>query len=385
MTIETMTSAERVATALAFEKPDRVPVVPFLCKSTAANYCGVSRAQVERDLELGLQCMLRTFDDVGGWDALNLDMPDTALANVLLWQQPLEWKVPGVDLPEDAVLQCHEREVMTVEDYDKVIEEGFAKFYYDDLIYRIYPLEPGSVAEEIRKLEAFYGDRCVPEWESRGVAPYLSSVSWCNHPFFELCLARSFTKFTEDLFYRPELVEKALGRMADEWIGEHAAGAKEAPEKCAYLVEERASAFYYPLSVFERFWWPLTVKFVNAMWSEGAVTVMHLDNDWSKNLPYWKRDLPRGSYMIQLDGTTDIFAAKNLLQGHAMFCGDLPASLQALGSTEAVEGYCKRLIDEVGYEGGYFLTTGCDTAPDCKPENLRAMVQTGKTYEFSRR
>jgi transposase len=65
---------------------------------------------------------------------------------------------------------------------------------------------------------------------------------------------------------------------------------------------------------------------------------------------------------------------KALLRGHAMFHGDVPAALQTLGSVEEVENYCTRLIDEVGYEGGFVLGTGCDTAPECKFENLRALV-----------
>ena len=56
------------------------------------------------------------------------------------------------------------------------------------------------------------------------------------------------------------------------------------------------------------------MEFVRAMWSRRVVTVMHLDTDWGKNLAYFRRDLPKGSYVLQLDSTTDIFAAKELLR-----------------------------------------------------------------------
>ena len=42
------------------------------------------------------------------------------------------------------------------------------------------------------------------------------------------------------------------------------------------------------------------------------MTVFHLDTDFGKNLPYWKQ-LPKGSYVLELDSTTDIFAAKQAL------------------------------------------------------------------------
>lgn len=126
---DTISGAERLATSLAFEKPDRVPVVPLFVKATAANYCGVSQAVADRDPEVALQCMLKTFDDVGGWDALYSDCPDTAMMQVLFWQVPLRWRVPGVDLPEDALPQVVETEVMTVADYDRIIEAGWSDFY----------------------------------------------------------------------------------------------------------------------------------------------------------------------------------------------------------------------------------------------------------------
>jgi methylmalonyl-CoA mutase cobalamin-binding domain/chain len=61
--------------------------------------------------------------------------------------------------------------------------------------------------------------------------------------------------------------------------------------------------------------------------------------------------------------------------------GDVPASLLSLGKPEEVHAYCKRLIDEVGDGWGFMLTTGCECPIDVKPENLRAMVDTGRTYQ----
>lgn len=382
MASETMTSAERLDAALAFDKPDRVPVVPRLVKSTAAAYCGVSQAAAEQDMELALQCMLKIFDDIGGWDAPYLDIPDTAEVEILACQFPLQWMIPGVDLPEDALLQCHEKEVLTVDDYSRIIEEGFLRFYYDEYVYRIHDFPRDSVDETMRKQKQFYDDRCVPEWNKRLVSAYTCFLG--NHPFFELSLARSLERFIEDVYYRPHIVLEAIECMTVELITKTVSEIRQSniKPKCAEVVEERVT--YFPPEVFERFWWPYSVQFVEAMWSEGVVTSFHLDTDWGRYLQYFKRDLPSGSYMVQLDSTTDIVAAKELLRGHALFHGDVPATLQSLGSAHDVEVYCKMLIDKVGYEGGFILGTGCDTPPDCKFENLLSMVETAKKYELSR-
>jgi len=58
--------------------------------------------------------------------------------------------------------------------------------------------------------------------------------------------------------------------------------------------------------------------------------------------------------------------------------------LLSLGNTEEVEAYCRELIDRVGGDGGFILGTGCCVPPNCKPENFRAMIQTGKSYELSK-
>lgn len=66
MAVESMSRAERVACAMAMEKPDRVPVVPQLETGSCLNYCGVSPAKGYNDTNLAYECMLKTFDDFGG-------------------------------------------------------------------------------------------------------------------------------------------------------------------------------------------------------------------------------------------------------------------------------------------------------------------------------
>ena len=377
---ETMSRWERVVATVAMEKPDRVPVVPLLCKTAALTLQGLTQGQGNLDIDLAMRAMVDTFDEYGGWDALYLEIPDTEAFQTLFWKQPLRFLVPGKDIPEDQVMQAFEREVLQVEEYGRIAEEGWDKFYYDEYVYRITDYPPGQVSPVMADLEAWAG-QAVRVWDERDVKPLYGSAD--PHPFFKLCLARSLIKFTEDLYYRPEMVEMALKPMVEETIEALLKGCKQNESNITLLVDERASAFYYPLHIFERFWWPYTVQIVDALFSEGIVTAMHLDTDWSKNLPYFKQ-LPKGSYILQLDSMTDIFAAKEALAGQAIFHGDLPPAMQAIGVPQEVEAYCKRLIDEVGYDGGLILGTGCEVAPDCKPENFRALIETGKSYEFSK-
>jgi methanogenic corrinoid protein MtbC1 len=138
------------------------------------------------------------------------------------------------------------------------------------------------------------------------------------------------------------------------------------------------------MDVFERFEWPFLQRYVDAFVSEGILPWLHFDTDWGMNLPHLKQ-LPKGKCVCDLDGTTDIFRAKEILGGHMCISGDVPAALLSLGEPEQVADYCKRLIDEVGEGGGFMLTSGCECPIDVRPENLRAMVETGKHYRGRKR
>jgi uroporphyrinogen-III decarboxylase len=195
---------------------------------------------------------------------------------------------------------------------------------------------------------------------------------------------RSLISFTKDLYYEPEPFERALRKMTEDLIAKQIDMVKASGIGVWLLVEERASGFFYPPAIFERFWWPYTRQIIDACWSEGIVTVFHLDQNWDKNVSYF-RELPRGSAVLALDSATDIFAARRVLGDHLCLWGDVSASLLSIGKPAEVSAYCKRLIDEVGANGGFILGSGCSVPPNVRPENFRSMIETGKTYELSRR
>jgi uroporphyrinogen-III decarboxylase len=203
------------------------------------------------------------------------------------------------------------------------------------------------------------------------------------HPFFNLSLTRGMVNFAEDVFFRADLVEKAIAKMTPECIESTLARAKANQRIILTFAEERAGGFFFPLDVFERLWLPYALQFVEAMHAEGIVTVFHLDACFDKNIPYFKQ-FPKGSIIVDLDGSTDIFKAREVLGDQVCLGGDVEAALLCLGTPEEISAYCKRLIDEVGRNGGLSLNVGCSVPYAVKPENFKAFLETGKTYELSR-
>lgn len=385
MASETMTSQERVQAAIRLEKPDRVPIAILATAAPFARISGMAAAEFYSDEEKALDAIYKVFDDVGGWD---LDLGSLTgksimmIKTVMTLALGLRLAYPGMELPDDYAYQACEEEVLKPEDYDTIAEIGWVKFMTEDFVFRILDITPAELNQTLNEIiPSFF--KGMDEWAKRGVVTMYPPSPFTCHPFFRLSLGRSMVKFTEDLYYNPDKIDKALKTMTREFIDTTINSSKMFDNDIALVVEERAGGFFYPPKIFERFWWPYTAEIVDALWSEGIVTWFHLDTSWDRNIPYFKQ-LPRGSAILALDGTSDIFAAKEVLRNHLCLSGDVQASLLSLGKPEEVESYCKRLIDEVGGDGGFFLSSGCELPAAIKPENLQAMLRTGNTYELSK-
>ena len=383
---ETMTSKERVMAAMQLEKPDRVPIDILASAAPFARIAGITPAEFFSNEEKASDAIKKVFEYTGGWDLDLASITSNSLAAAKIGATlalGIKLAFPGTELPDDYSYQACEEEVLKPEDYDTIAEIGWQKFMFEDFAFRILDITSEDLQRTLVELAPFFF-KAIDEWRKRGVVTLYPVTPFVTHPFFRLSLGRSMIKFTEDLYYNPEMVEKAMKTMTRELIEEWIAGSKMFDQKFAFIIEERAGGFFYPPKIFERFWLPYTLEIVDALWSEGIVTWFHLDACWDKNIPYFKQ-FPRGSAVLALDGTTDIFAAKEVLRNHLCLAGDVHPALLSLGKPEEVEAYCKRLIDEVGPDGGFILSSGCEIPAAVTMENWRAMVQTGRNYEFSKK
>jgi uroporphyrinogen-III decarboxylase len=192
-------------------------------------------------------------------------------------------------------------------------------------------------------------------------------------------MSRTLTQFTMDLYEAPDKVKAAMDASCDDFIQNALDVVALTKIPLVFIVLERGSGFYYRPDIFEKFEWPYLQRYVDAFISEGLTPWFHFDTDWGINLPYLKQ-LPKGKCVCDLDSTTDIFKAKEILGGHMCISGDVPAALLTLGTPDDVRSYCEKLIDEVGKDGGFFLTTGCECPMDAQFENVKTMIDTAKSY-----
>ena len=128
----------------------------------------------------------------------------------------------------------------------------------------------------------------------------------------------------------------------------------------------------------ERFVFPYMKKMAEALVDAGITPVLHLDQDWTRDLERF-REFPAKSCIMNLDGMTDIRKAKEVLGDHMAIMGDVPASLLTTANPEDVREYVKGLVDLFG-QTGLIICTGCDAPDMAKPENAEAMIAAAREY-----
>ncbi len=382
MTKEAMTSRERVEAAIRLERYDRVPVAPLVDVMFPSRHKGMTVAYGISHWREGFQAIVDVFEEVGGWDAMilpgySLALTPSVAAGIMAALGSGRYKFPGQDpaVSIDSQPQYEEREVLVVEDYDEIIKlgwSGFAKKHRERLTH----FSADSIISWTKRQTSHY-IREKETWEAKGIPSLCGAV--IESPLMFFSTKRSLVEFTKDLYRIPDKVQAAMDAVVDEFIAEAIGAARLTGIPGVMLVLERGGGFYYPLKIFERFEFPYMKRMVEAFAAEGLLTVMHFDQDWTLNLPYF-RELPKKACICELDSTTDIFKAKEILKDHMCIMGDVPASLFSIGTPQDVEAYCIKLIDTIGKGTGFILSSGCTVPADAKFENFKAMIDVAKSY-----
>ncbi|MDP6560371.1 MAG: uroporphyrinogen decarboxylase family protein [Candidatus Binatia bacterium] len=369
-----MSSEERIQAAIDLKETDRVPIT-MMCPFFAARYAGIPAEEFMDDKEKYHYAMDRTFDDFGGWDAMwatgGIDYVNSA------FMFGMKMRYPGKDLPADTPFQLVEEPIIDVEDYDVILERGWSAFS-GEIMARVRPELFGGAERRQRIKEARVTwsaqlARDIRRWQERGVAPIVGGFT--GFPFATLSLMRGLEDLTVDLYRVPDKVQAVLEDIAEKAIGSGIAQVKASGIRRVFIADTRSCAGMLSLKFFERFSFPFMKKIVSTFAEEGIVSVLHFDQDWTRNLPYFL-EFPPKSCILQLDGATNIFRAKEVLGEHMCIQGDVPASLLALGTPGEVKEYIQRLIEEVGRGGGYILSSGCEVPVNARPENVRAMLES---------
>lgn len=367
--IGTMTNEERLLKTIRLEKTDKL-----LCGPAISNFVATYTGQTIKDLmydgERAARAYERTFDELGGWEIIS-GGPNSV---EMLLTNHLKVRLPGRELPDDAIFQYVEEEVMLPEDYDFVVENGFKAL--NDMLYQ--RTHPEQTPEERQRLLAQAAKRAKAhneKWAARGLARLHGGI--VNRAFGRFSSGRSFAKFAMDMRRMPDKVKAAIEASRPDIIADAKRLADTSGCRRLFVGGSRDSSTFISPKQFEEFVFPDLLEIVNALTAADIDIVFHLDNDWTGFLSYFK-EFPRGRCIMDIDGSTDIFKAKEILGDHMAIMGDVPPALLTLGTPEQVFDYCKKLVEVVGEGGGFVLDSGCELPFNSKPENVKALLKVGR-------
>jgi hypothetical protein len=339
----------------------------------APRYMGMSVDEYCADPEARVRVTLGAMERLGGLDGLN-SVPigyNTVGLSTLWLSRVLK---PGRDLPPDALWQVQEAEVMTVDDYDTIIERGWDAFLKD---YMPRVADPAEL-DANRAWSRENASRVVETFRAHGYVAMSGGDT--SIPFEFLCGGRSMKQFFLDLYRRPDKVQAAMDVMVPDLIRAGISSAKRTGIPRVWVGGWRSASALVAPRLWERFVLPYFVKIIEALADAGVVSILHFDQDWTRDLARL-REFPAKMCILNLDGMTDVRKAKQVLGDRMAIMGDLPAAMFSAGTPEQVRAYVRDLVCDVG-PSGLILAPGCDAPIDTRPENMEAWIAA--CHEFGK-
>lgn len=370
-----MNSKQRIEAVVNLEAPDRVPVGPLL-DHFAATYTGITNQELMEDGDKRIAAFMKTMKELGPWDITY--MGETANP-VLLLGAPARVHLPGKELPPDEIHQFEEFELLTPDDYELLLKLGLTRFLRA-VTKRLYP-QIGTL-KGIGMLVSFILESKKHIKMIKATGTQIACGFIIPGPLFEyFSIGRSMGPMCMDLYDRPEKIKAAGMAYAKAFTAMAIRSAKLMQVPRVFIGLSRSSPAMISPAHFEEFVLPDLEYMVNTLIDADITPLFHCDTDWTRCLHFFKR-FPEKKCILELDGHTDIFKAKEILGDRMCIMGDVPAYLSAFGKKDEVMKYCKRLIGEVGKGGGFILSSGCSIPANAKAENVRALFEAAEEWGY---
>jgi len=363
----------RIERTVNMQPVDRIPVI-FMGIAFAPRFMGMPIARFCADPDARVEVTLQAMDRLGGehgFDGIN-SLPAGRITAALssLWLSRIA--VPGRELPDNSLWQVQEAQVINDEDYDTIIDQGW-RVFLDSYLPRIIDVKE---IEENKEWVRNNLASVISQFRDHSYVPI--SFGATTIPFECLCGGRSMQQFFLDLYRKPDKVKAALDVIQPSLVQAGINAARLSGIRGVWVGGWRSASSLLSPKLWERFVFPYFLETVTALAENGLVSVLHFDQNWTRDLVRL-REFPARSCILNLDGMTDIRQAKAILGDHMAIMGDVPSSLFSIGTPDEVYNYVRDLVRDVG-PTGLLLCPGCDAPIDTKPENMEAFIIASKEY-----
>ncbi|SDC26955.1 MULTISPECIES: uroporphyrinogen decarboxylase family protein [unclassified Candidatus Frackibacter] len=400
--------AQRLIDVVNLKQPDKVPVIPNV-GFFPAFYAEMTPEDIMYDYDKFEESYKKyTFDfepDAykGSIEAVPGKVFEALGYNLYQW--------PRNGTPAETSYQCVEDEYMKPEDYDALIDDPtdfWLRRYLPRICDELRPLQnlgaltsiiempftppaliPFGTPDVQSALKSLMeaGERALEWFEaansintqiiSAGYPLFMGGGS--KAPFDILAdTLRGTQAAMLDMFRRPEKLQEAMERLTPLALKMGINSATVNNNPFVFMPLHKGADSFMSREQFKEFYWPTLNKVINGLIEEGLVPLLFAEGAYNERLDIIKEDIPKASTLWMFD-KTDMRKANEILGDTACIAGNVPSSLMSTGDPKDVRSYCKELIEDVGENGGFILTTGAVT-DEAKPENIEAMIEAGKEY-----
>jgi len=398
--------AKRISDAIQLKVPDRVPL-EIAFQYFPAKYVGIPASAAYYDCDGWLAACKKTlldFDvDIGGVQPF---FP----GKVLEYIEPRSIRWPGYGPTELNTHQAIEGEHMKADEYDIFLKNPA------DFMLRLYmprvsgAMEPFKMFPQLSLLGAgYYGALAIADaFTNPEIARSIRTLQKAGREFRKwrpkimkfnreiqklgfppvgtgMGLApfdavsdslRGMQGTMLDMFRQPDKLLEALEEILKGMIA-RIRPAVPGSDNRVMIPTHRGSEGFMSLKQFETFYWPTMKRFIEALIERGLTPCLFWEGDYNSRLEYLL-ELPKGKVFSHFD-TTDIFRAKEVLNGHHSIGGNFPCSLLQSGTPDDVKALAKKMIDVVAKDGGFIMSTR-SPVDDADPVNLKTLIDFTKEY-----
>lgn len=364
-----MNSFEKYAKMISLEPyNDRseMPIFPMMLASYGS-VGDVSQKDIVHSADKWIEAIDNTIAKIGH--------PDVSMAMCpgdTIFIMSLPARLPGEQLGDNDLYQFVETAYFDdPSEYYKIMDMSWG--YWNALHMMSVQNPPMQSPEELGPRFGLLGanlGKTIPHLIKRGIVPCFENAT---APIFDqLSMYRTMQEFTFDLYDDPGIIMDIIHKYQPIEDENSIKQCKESGVQRFGIFAMRSSATFVSPTMFEEYIWPEMKASILRYHEAGLISVLHADGNWLPMCKYFT-ELPKGCLHLELDGSTDIFEAYDILKGYQSIRGDVPATMLAYGTPDEVAAYSEKLV-QMGMDGGFMLSSGCEVPLNVKLENLKAFM-----------
>ena len=394
---------KRLVDAIKLQKPDRVPVTPFLGEFVAT-YAGYTQKEITYDTDKAIDAATRCTFELDFDANTPAGAPQGRIWEILENRQR-NW--PGGGLPDDGSPQFIEDEYMKADEYEAFTMDE-TDFRWRKYLPRIWGAAGGLAKMDMTG--ANIGQFGLPEVQTAlhrlmeagvearesgaRIAAANRKLTESGYPDFRSAGMFGIAPFDYlgdnlrgqrgialDMYRQPERLLEAIIMFTNKRlhsIRQNAGNVAPGSSPIVGFPLHKGADGFMSDAQFRTFYWPSLRQIVLALIDEGFVPELRTQGSYDSRLEAIL-DLPRGTVIWHFY-MTNIERARDAIGKTQCIVGSVPQSLLQVGTPEDVESYAKRIIGIAGKDGGFMLSSPGALGKEARTENVRALVAAAKKF-----